>query len=134
MAYAGPLLSHAVSSSLDHCTRTGRPSSVARNAASNPASSAAVRAISLRAVHPHDAHAIPGYVEELRDAVPEAIRLHVVRVDRHLIVRGIGGRVRRTERRVTLERHLVVGFDDFGCGGESAVAIARDLRVVRESR
>ena len=36
-------MSHAVSSSLDHCTRTGRPSFCARYAASNPASSAAVR-------------------------------------------------------------------------------------------
>ena len=43
MANAGPLVSQAVSSCLIHCIRTGRPSSLARYAASKPASSAAVR-------------------------------------------------------------------------------------------
>ena len=42
-ANAGPLVSHAVSSCRIHCTRTGRPISFARYAASKPASSAAVR-------------------------------------------------------------------------------------------
>jgi hypothetical protein len=40
---AGALVSHPVSSLRIHCSRTGRPISFARKAASNPASSAAVR-------------------------------------------------------------------------------------------
>ena len=53
-----------------------------------------------------------GIPRNVRDAVAHAVRLHVVRVDRHLTVRRIGHRVRRTERRVPLERDVVFGFDD----------------------
>ena len=49
-------------------------------------SSAAIR---LRPIHPDHAHAIARYLEELGNAVPEAIRFHVIRINRHLPVRRI---------------------------------------------
>ena len=79
-------------------------------------------AVGLRPFHPDDAHAIARHLEELRDAVAQPVRLHVVGIDRQLIVRRIGHRVRRADRRVALERHLVLGLDDLR-GAASAVSM-----------
>ena len=68
--------------------------------------------VRLRSLHPHDAHVLARDLQELRDAVPHPVRLHVVRIDRQLSVRRIGERVRGTERGVALERHVVLRLDD----------------------
>ena len=66
---AGPLVSHAVSSSRIHCTRTGRPISSRDNAASKAGIVGGGAAVALRALHPDDADLIARHVEERRDAV-----------------------------------------------------------------
>ena len=81
-------------------------------------------AVGLRAFHPDHAHAVARHVEELRHAVAHAVRLHVVRIDRQLIVRRIGERMRGTDRGVALERHVVLGFDHRGRAGEPRIGIA----------
>ena len=68
--------------------------------------------VGLRALHPDDADAIARQLEELGDAVAKTVGLHVVRVDGHLIVRRVGGGVRRSERHMALEWHLVLRLDD----------------------
>ena len=90
-------------------------------------------AVALRAFHPDDAHLVARHVEKLRDAVAHAVRLHVVRVDRHLAVRRIGHRVRRADRRVPLERHVVLGLDDLRGARERRVGIADDDRRLRST-
>ena len=67
----------------------------------------------------------------LRDAVAQAVRLHVVGVDRHLPVGRIGQRVRRADGRVALERHFVFGFDDARGARERRGRVALDLGFVR---
>jgi len=69
-------------------------------------------AVALRTVHPEHAHAVARHLQELRNAVPHPVRLHVVGVDRQLIVRRIGHRMGRTDRDVPLERNVVFGLDD----------------------
>ena len=78
--------------------------------------------VRLRPFHPDDANTIARHLEELRHAVAQSVRLHVVRVDRHLIVRRVGGRVRGTERRVSLEGHLVLCLDDLRRARRSAAS------------
>ena len=70
--------------------------------------------VALRSVQPDHTHAIARHLEKLRDAVAHAVRLHVVGIDRHLLVRRVRHRMRRADGRVPLERHLVARFDD-GC-------------------
>ncbi len=69
-------------------------------------------AVQLGTVHPDDPHLLPRHTEEFGDTRPQAVRLHVVGVDRHLSVRRIGQAVGRTDRRVSLEREVVLRFDD----------------------
>ncbi len=68
-------------------------------------------AVDLRAIHVDHAHVLARHVEELRDAGAQAVRLHVVRIDRHLPVGRVRQRVRRADGRVSLEGHFVFGFD-----------------------
>ncbi len=95
---AGLLVSHAVSSSLIHCMRTGRPSSRAIQAASQAASSAAVRPKPCGSLHPDHAHPVLRHAEKRGDASPHPVGLHVVRIDGHLAVRRVrrGMRAART--------------------------------------
>ena len=69
-----------------------------------------------------------GICRNCGDAFAHAVRLHVVGIDRQLVVRRIGHRVRRTDRGVSLERDLVLGFDDFRRGHHRRVRIADDAR------
>ena len=91
-------------------------------------------AVDLRPIHVDDAHALARQSEELRDAVAQAVRLHVVRVDRHLTVGRIGQRVRRADRRVPLERHFVLGLDDARGARERRIGVARDARLLARRR
>ena len=77
-------------------------------------------AVRLRPLHPHHAHLIPRDLEERRDAVAQPVRLHVVRVDRHLPVRRVGHRVRGPDRGVALVRHVVIGLDTFAAALRAA--------------
>ena len=90
--------------------------------------------VGLRPFHPDDADTIARHLEELRHAVPQSVRLHVVRIDRHLVVRRIGGRMRGPERRVSLKGHLVLGFDDLRRALERRVWRAGNGRLRAESR
>ena len=42
--------------------------------------------VALGPLHPDHAHAIARHLKEFGDAVPQAVRLHVIGIDRHLIV------------------------------------------------
>ena len=75
-------------------------------------------AVPLRALHPDDTYLFPGHPQELRDTGSHPVRLHVVRIDRHLTIRRIGCRVRRGEGRVALEGDVVFRLDDLRCPGQ----------------
>ena len=81
-------------------------------------------AVQLRPVHPDHAHAVRRHVEELGDPGAVAVRLHVVRVDRHLAVGRIGQGVRGTDGGVSLERHVVGGLYDRRRAGQRRLRIA----------
>ena len=86
-------------------------------------------AVALRALHPDDAHLIARHLQKLGDAVPHAIGLHVVGVDRHLTVRRIGRGMGRTDGRVPLERNIVFGFDDLRRARQRRVGIPHHVRL-----
>ena len=131
--YGGPFVSHAVSSWRIHCTRTGRQ--LVRQERGFEADVVGRRAaVDLRPVHVDDAHALARHVEEPRDAVAQTVRLHVVRVDRQLIVGRIRHRVRRADRGVALERHLVLGLEDARSTRERGVRVAFDFRLFARRR
>ena len=80
--------------------------------------------VALGAFHPDHADLIAGHAEKLCDPIPHAVGLHVVGVDGHLAVRRIGKGVRRREGRVTLERDVVLRFDDRRRASQRRVGIA----------
>ena len=91
-------------------------------------------AVGLRPVHPDDADAIARHLQELGDAVAQPVRLHVVRVDRQLIVRR--DRPSRAPGRApcgpgTARR---IGLDDRGGAGKRRVGIADDGRRAARRR
>ena len=86
-------------------------------------------AVTLRAFHPDDAHFFARHPEKSGDARSHAIRLHVIGIDRHLAVRRIRHGMRRTDRRVPLERDVVIGFDDLRRARERRVRIAHHDRA-----
>ena len=81
-------------------------------------------AVGLRPIHPFNAYSIARHAEEFRDAASQAVRLHVVRINRHLTIRRIGHRMGRTEGRVALERHFVFGLDHLCRAAERRVGIS----------
>ena len=89
-------------------------------------------AIGLRPFHPHHPDTIAWHLEELSHAVPQSVRLHVVRIDGQLVVRRIGDRMRWPERRVPLKGHLVLGFDHLRCALERRVGRAGNGRLRAE--
>ena len=80
-------------------------------------------AVTLRPFHPDDTHLFAWHPKKIRNTSSHAIGFHVIGVNRHLAVRRIGRGVRRTERRVALERNIVFGFDDLRCAGQRLVGI-----------
>jgi len=65
-----------------------------------------------------------GSPRNVANAVAQAVRLHVVRVDRELIARGIGERVRGADRGVPLERDFVLGLEHPLGGGQRRTRVA----------
>ena len=86
-------------------------------------------AIQLRTVHVDYAHAVARQSQKLRHTVAQSVRLHVVGVDRHLLVGRIGQRMRGANGGVSLKRHLVHRLDDLSSAGERSIGVARDLRL-----
>ena len=123
---AGLLVSHAVSSSLIHCMRTGRPISRAIHAASQPASSAAVRPNPCGPCIQITRTCSGGMPRNVAIPRPHPVRFHVVRIDGHLAVRGIGRRMGAAERGVALEWDVVFRFDRLCRAGECRIRIAAD--------
>src|SRR5258708_3113687 len=59
----------------------------------------------LRSFHPNDAYLILRHTQKRCDAPAHPVGLHVIGIDRHLAVRWIRRGMRRTDRRVALERN-----------------------------
>ena len=78
----------------------------------------------LRPFHPDHAHLLAWHLQKRGDAVAHAIRLHVVRVDRHLPIGWIGHGMGGSEGRVALERDVVLGFDHLGRTGQARFQVA----------
>ena len=87
-------------------------------------------AVYLRAIHVDHAHFLARHSQELRYAVALTVRLHVVRVDRDLVVRRISERMCGANRGVALERHLVLGLDHVRCAFQCRVEVTFDLRLL----
>ena len=90
-------------------------------------------AVALGSLHPDDAHLIAWHLKKLGDAVPQAIRFHVIGIDRHLPVRRIGRGMGRTDGRVALERDIVFGFDDLRRARQRRVGVPHHVRARRST-
>ena len=110
------------------CERAGR-SRCAIQAASQPASSAAVRPKPCGPCIQTTRTLSCGMPRNAATPLPHAVGLHVVRIDGHLTVRRVGRGMGAGERGMPLERHLVLGFDHLCRARKCRIGISRHDRA-----